>query len=499
MVASVAEPERSPCPFCAQPAAVEALRCPHCRGHLAMDVVLTAAVTDDRRRYQMARALSALGPPLPGLAALRDALAVDHGVLARGLSRGAADRLVATLRSDHGLEAIAHQAAAPGDRPAAGHPPPLPPPGRARRPGRTVGLAIAGFAVLATMSIVAVRSVATRLAAGSSAQPLSPRALQAIADQVVRSRGMVTGKGIPGGFGIFVTPELIVARTAAKGVETTTVAYANEGRGSGTVVQADPDLNLVLVRVPGAGAEPLPLADATAIRDGDVLIVVERRHGKAVGRNATVTNAAVTRDGMSLIQLEALLETDVAGSPVVDRRGRAVGLVSGADPAARAVWVLPINYAFDWLPAPPSDKAAWERRTAEPRRSLEGRDESFAAALEGPVLLSARHAGIVFGPGQEIVSERFALLVVAPAAHKPSRLRVRIGGCDADATLTWFVGRPKALAAFDRWAEAQGVKDLIATGDARATLDRRNCPSSGAREVALLSGGEAAAAVLLED
>jgi hypothetical protein len=494
----VSEPERSPCPFCARPAAVEAFVCPHCRGHLAMDVVLTEAIRDERRRYQLARALSALGPPLPGLSTIKDALGADHGVLARGLSRGAAERLLATLRTEHGIEAVAHQAAAQVDRAGVGQPPALPPPGRARRPGRTAGLALAGFAVVATIGIVAVRAVATRLS-GSSTQPLSPRALQAIADQVVRSRGMVTGKGIPGGFGVFVTPELILARTATRGAETTTVTYADERRGSGTVVQADPDLNLVLVNVPGAGAEPLPLADATAIRDGDVLIVVERRNGRAIGSNATVTNAAVTRDGMSAIQLEAVVDVDVPGVPVVDRRGRVVGLVAGADRAAKVVWVLPVNYAFDWLAAPPYDKAAWERRTADPRRALADRDESFAAALEGPVLLKARQGEVVLGPGQEIVSERFVLLVIAPAAHKPSRLRVRIGTCEVDATVTWFGGRPKALAAFDRWAEAQGVRDLIATGQANPTLDRRNCQTSGARDVALITGGEVAAPVPLDE
>jgi len=489
--------ERSPCPFCAQPAAVEALRCPHCRGLLALDVVICAAVADERRRYRLARVLAALGPPLPGLSALRDALAADHGVLARGLSRGAAERLIATLRDDHGIEAVAHQAASQGGGRGLAAPPPLPP--ARRSSGRTIGLAVTGLAVLATMGVVAVRWAASAMSAG----PLSPAALQAVADDVRGSRGLVEGKNLSGS-GVFVGPGLLLARATLRGAVSSAVYSGDRQQAAATVVQADAEHGLVLVRVAGTQADPLAMADAAAVRDGDALIVVERQPGTgaALAKNAVVTNAAATRGSTSMIQLEVTLGDDPQGAPVVDRRRRVVGLIAASDPAARQAWVVPVNYAFAWLPAVPHDETAWARRTAAPEQAVAARDHAFAGALQGPVLVSARHGGIVsFGPQREILSERFLMLVVAPAASRPSGpLRVRIGPCDVDASVSWLVpfAHPLALAAFDRWAEAQGVRDLIAAGEARATIERKNCVPEGVREVALLSGDQAAEPVPLE-
>jgi hypothetical protein len=266
----------------------------------------------------------------------------------------------------------------------------------------------------------------------------------------------------------------------------------------------------VLVRVDGARADPLAVADATTIKDGDVLVVVDQSPGRTQAVNATVTNATATRENTSLIQIEVSLGSSPSGSPVVDARGRVVGLVWGSLPDAKLAWVVPINYAFDWLPAVPHDRAAWERRLAAPREAIAARDATFAAATDRPVLLQTRYLGIQkFGPSQEILQERFAFLVAGPTWARDegsTPIQVRIGPCDLEPRVRWWPdtfrqrgGQPAALQIFERWADSQGVGSQTVIGDAEATLDRSQCPTGGAREVSQVHRGEVVSTIPLDE
>ena len=57
-------PEREPCGVCGEPVALAATICGHCQASALVDVVLTAPVSDGRKRYQVARALL-VAPPQP--------------------------------------------------------------------------------------------------------------------------------------------------------------------------------------------------------------------------------------------------------------------------------------------------------------------------------------------------------------------------------------------------------------------------------------------------
>ena len=491
---TVSEPERLPCPRCAQPAAAEALICPHCRTGLATDVVATAPVTDARERYRVARALAAQGPPVLALGPLRQALAFPEAVVARAASRAAAARLIATLRQTHGLHAVARLSAArapaamPDDAPDA-----------ASRPRTSAGVKAA--AVLAVLAVGAATGFVGRWAIRTVARgaALSPAGLARLATHVGASRAQLAGPGMPGGAGVVVAPGLVLA-LAQPGAATTAIVQVAGAQRSGAIVNTDADAGFALVRIGGGGPPPLPLADATAIRDGDVVVVVHPSGRGAAAMTASVTNADAAHDGVSLLQIEAELAEAAKGSPVLDADGRLVGLVGGSREGARIAWVVPINYAFAWLPwTVPHDGAAWARRVAARADAAEARERVFAAVRSGPVLLHARHDGVdQYGALQEIVVERFGVLIAAPVSARtaPPALRLKVGPCELVAAVDWWpdgvrrvAGRPAALQAFERWAADHGVGAGTIVGEASVPLDRRRCPTQGAREASLLLAG----------
>jgi len=86
-------PDREPCGVCGESLALAATTCPHCQASALVDVVLTAPVTDGRKRYQVARAVAALGPPARPFPELQTSLGQPSGALARQATRAFAQRV----------------------------------------------------------------------------------------------------------------------------------------------------------------------------------------------------------------------------------------------------------------------------------------------------------------------------------------------------------------------------------------------------------------------
>src|SRR5262249_40845538 len=90
--------EREPCPRCGEPTALAGRVCPHCDGNLLVDVVTTAEVSDERRRYRAAREIAAL--TRASLAKLRERLATPGGaVLLSAVTRDVARKAAASLEA----------------------------------------------------------------------------------------------------------------------------------------------------------------------------------------------------------------------------------------------------------------------------------------------------------------------------------------------------------------------------------------------------------------
>ena len=291
--------------------------CPHCRGSLGMDVVVTAEIPDERQRYKVARSLAALGPPVLGLSALREGLRRPDCAVVRGAPRAAADRILEVLTGELELQAVQRLSqTTPAGRAGSAT-------GGAWRSAKVLGLPAgpfwAGLVLVLAGSVLLVglmrRGSRASLGSRPRAADLSPAAFQALAEKASPSRARVWGEGMRGGAGFFVAPELVLALAHPVAPKEAQAAFLRTQKASGPVLQADPQSGLVLVSLPGAGPRPLPLADAATVREGDTLVVVESKPPGVKATRGIVTHAAFVRDGLTLIQLEAQLGADPWATP----------------------------------------------------------------------------------------------------------------------------------------------------------------------------------------
>src|SRR5258705_5138049 len=86
-------PDRRPCGVCGESLALAATVCPPCQASALVGLVLTAPVADGRKRYQVARAVSALGPPARPFPELQTSLGQPSGTLAAQATRAFAQRV----------------------------------------------------------------------------------------------------------------------------------------------------------------------------------------------------------------------------------------------------------------------------------------------------------------------------------------------------------------------------------------------------------------------
>jgi S1-C subfamily serine protease len=182
--------------------------------------------------------------------------------------------------------------------------------------------------------------------------------VDAVGPAVVGIRVEGPGRGAGSGFviapdGYAVTNSHVVA--GASRVRATLTGGRTLGA---TVVGDDPATDLALVRLDASGLPFAPLGDSGALRVGQLVIAI----GNPLGFESTVSAGVVSALGRSLRGrggrlIEHVIQTDVAlnpgnsGGPLVDSRGRVVGVntavvaaaqgISFAVPAATAGWVVP--------------------------------------------------------------------------------------------------------------------------------------------------------------
>lgn len=151
--------------------------------------------------------------------------------------------------------------------------------------------------------------------------------------------GMGTGFVVERGDG-----ELFVVTNAhvIGGYEQVTVVTSTGDELDGDVLGRNPEVDLAVVRAVGLDAPPLQLLDGAPEVGSDVVVI-----GNALGFGGThsVTSGIVSAVGRDLTapdgtHLEGLLQTDAAvnpgnsGGPLLDRRGRVVGVATAkVDPA----------------------------------------------------------------------------------------------------------------------------------------------------------------------
>jgi len=395
------EIEREPCPRCGEPAALSGRVCPHCQGSLLVDVILDAAVADPRARYHVARELSSTGAPAPAFAALQQTLASPRPVLARGLTRTESRRFL-ELVGDVGLEGRIAPQATP-ERATGG--------GGGGIPKLAIGLGAAAGIVLAAFlllrpddstraggeapAIAPTGAVPVPVAESRQGRQLSPRDLAALATP---STVMLQADGRIG-TGFFVASDLVLTNAHVAGAAGARVeaVFADGRRLPGQTSQSEEWLDLALVRVPGARAEPLPLGDSMTLETGDRVVFIGTPEGlEFTVHQGIVSHTARQNLGVAYVQLDANVNPGNSGGPVLDDRGRVVGVVTAKIEGASGLGlVLPINYAYEGSstllprPQPGPDPKRWQALLAGVAKADRAAADEAAAAAAKPFLLSA--------------------------------------------------------------------------------------------------------------
>ena len=185
--------------------AVEARICPFCGKSALVNLVAFGAVADGRKRYRLARSLSALGPGASSLVEVQQALASKDGVVAKGVSRAFATRAFQVLEAE-GVPSSVTSSASSGGR---------------SLPWGTIGVTAACVALFAigiafwrrpapapkavaapgSAAVTAPVAVASERSAGMSTKEIAARALPATVS--IRCSNSV-------GSGFFVSDELVL-------------------------------------------------------------------------------------------------------------------------------------------------------------------------------------------------------------------------------------------------------------------------------------------------
>ncbi len=337
--------------MCGESILPEASICPHCRGEVLVDLWVTATAVDSRTAYHVARELESI-PNLPiGFLNLKRGLEEAPGLAVPSVTRAIAVACEARLSQSGIATRTAHHSADSRDE--------EPHASRSTasnrhtgfrsvrdRPGTALAVVIGAILVVAVVATV-VGDRWQDVAGPSNEIDTLKVATLAEAATVHLSCGQQLGAGF------FVTPELVVtnAHVLCPGTSQINVTLSDGRTAEGRVLRADGWLDIGLVSVPGVAATPLTLGDAAALQRGEAVVMM----GSPRGMDFTLSRGIVSHPnraimGISYVQIDAAVNPGNSGGPLLDRAGRAVGIVSMmVGSASNLGLALPINYLVDGL------------------------------------------------------------------------------------------------------------------------------------------------------
>lgn len=212
--------------------------------------------------------------------------------------------------------------------------------------------------------------------------------------------------GLGNGSGVVVTDQghIVTNLHVVAGATRVEVVFADGQSEHADVVGQDPDNDLALLVTPRTDAPPIDLADADALRVGQLAVAV----GAPFGLDGTVTVGVVSAlerpidlvavDGTT-VRLPSVLQTDAeinpgnSGGPLVDARGHMIGvtsavLTSGTSSSSGVGFAIPVDVVARTVEDLLADGAVRRPRLGITGRSLTTADLEAHGRTQG-VLVEA--------------------------------------------------------------------------------------------------------------